>query len=423
MNIGVITVATKSHLSQARTLFASVARVHPEYQLFLCLTDRVDGHFDPAEEPYTIVEVERLGIPGFGDFALRYDVFEFNCAVKPFLFQWIFDNTALDAVIYLDSDILVYSRFDRLEAILRDGASVALTPHITKPLDGERLPSELTILRSGAFNLGFVAARRCRESLDFMRWWGKHLLTQGVNDQQAGLFVDQRWCDLAPCLLESLAILKDVGYNAAYWNLAERHIASTADGHWTVNGSPLTFFHFSGVDPADKHVISKFQDRFTWAGISNVQPLFEAYNTALMQAGWNETHLWPYAFDAVDGGGAIRRAVRMVYREAHPQPTDVTVGEWRGIVREVCNQPSTDVPVDEGIRITKLMHLLYRSRVDVQSAFAMHTPDGRAAFAGWFEEAGLTYGLSPELTQQQLIGQQQLPPPLEGHVHIEGRHA
>lgn len=403
MKIGVFTIASKNYVSYVRTLFASMARVHPEYTVFLCLADRLDGLLDPEQEPFTIVEAERLGVPHFGDFALRYDIMEFNTAVKPFMFRWLFDNTDLDAVIYLDPDILAYSRFTRLEMMLTDGASVVLTPHITRPLEDGKTPSDFSILKAGVFNLGFIAARRCSETLDFMNWWGRRLLTQCISDQPANLFVDQKWCDLAPCLLDNLAILKDVGYNAAYWNLAQRHVAQADDGRWVVNESPLTFFHFSGIVPSDKFLVSKYQDRFTWDDIPSVQPLFEAYNDALMQAGWRETHELPYGFDALADGQAIRLPVRMLYREEHPVPIHIDAAALRSFLNELCNQPSRDVPADDHIRISKLMYLVYRRQPDLQSAFSMHTPDGRRGYASWFEEAALAYGLSPDVTQQHLI--------------------
>lgn len=403
MTIGVYTVASKNYLSFVRTLFASLARVHPEYRLFLCLTDRVDGCFDPAGEPYTVVEIERLGMPNFGDLTLRYDILELNCAAKPFMCRWVLDNTDMDAVIYLDSDIAVYSRLDRVEEALADGASVVLTPHITAPLEDGRGPDDFGILKAGVFNLGFTATRRCEESIAFMGWLGRRLLTQGASDQQNGLFVDQKWCDLAPCLLDNLVILKDAGYNVAYWNFAHRLVARADDGRWVVNGLPLAFLHFSGIDPSNRRLISRFQDRFAWDDIAAIQPLFEAYHDALMRAGWQETRAWPYAFDALDDGRTIPQPVRLLYREEHPLPTAVSVDESSTYLRALCNMPSPDVPADEDLRISKLMYLIYRYRPDLHATYSLQTPDGRRAFAAWFEDVGQDFGLGPEFTQQQLI--------------------
>lgn len=383
---------------------ASLIKVHPEYKLYLCLADRLDGYFDPAAEPYAIVEAERLGIPNFGDFTLRYDIMEFNTAVKPFMFRWLFNNTDLDAVIYLDPDIQVFSRFDRLESMLSDGASVVLTPHITQPVEDGKKPNDYTFLQTGVFNLGFIAIRRCDERLAFIDWWGRRLLKQCVVDLQACLFVDQKWCDLAPCLLDNLKILRVVGYNVAYWNLAQRKISKAKNGQWLVNQSPLIFFHFSGVNPLDIYLVSKHQDRFSWKDIPDAQPLFRGYNDALMQAGWKESSNWPYAFDEMFGWKKIHRVVRMLYRTVRPQPADIEPVKAGEYIRDICNQPCPELRADSDVRVSQLMFFIYRTRGDLQSIFLLDTAEGRKQLAAWFEQAGpREYDLPPELTQQHLI--------------------
>lgn len=312
-SIGVFTIASKNYLAYVRVLMASIAKLHPDYRRYLCLADQIDGYFNPATESYAIVEADKLEVPNFKDFTRRYDVMEFNTAVKPFMFRWLFDNTDLDAVIYLDPDIQVFSRFERLESILSDGASVVLTPHITRPLEDESNPNDYNFLQTGVFNLGFITVRRCDESLAFIDWWGRRLLKHCIINFQANLFVDQKWCDLVPCFIDNLIILRDDGYNIAYWNLASRKISKAENCKWLANQSPLIFFHFSGFDPSYVHLISKYQNRFSWDDIPDVQPLFKAYNDILMQAGWEETHNWPYAFDVKFGWAKIKRMVRIRY--------------------------------------------------------------------------------------------------------------
>ena len=113
--IGVFTIASKNYLAYVRVLLKSVAKVHPEYELYLCLADRVDGYFDAVSEPFTVVQADAIGIPTLDDMAIRYDIMEFNTAVKPYMFQWLLQNKELDSVIYLDPDIRVYSRLTAIE--------------------------------------------------------------------------------------------------------------------------------------------------------------------------------------------------------------------------------------------------------------------------------------------------------------------
>jgi FkbM family methyltransferase len=408
-SIGVFTIASKNYLAYVRVLMTSLIKVHPEYKLYLCLADRLDGYFSPATEPYTIVEAEQLGIPNFGDFTLRYDIMEFNTAVKPFMFRWLFNNTDLDAVIYLDPDIQAFSKFDHLETMLNDGASVVLTPHITQPLEDDKNPNDYNFLQTGVFNLGFIAIQRCDESLAFIDWWGRRLSRQCIVDFQASLFVDQKWCDLANCFLDKLKILRDVGYNTAYWNLAQRKISKAKNGQWLVNQSPLVFYHFSGVNPSDLHLVSKHQNRFSWKDIPEVQALFRAYNDALMQAGWKESRNWPYVFDEMCGWKKVNRLVRMLYRTVQPQPADVELDKIGQYIRNICNQPCPDVRADSEVRVSRLMFFIYRTRGDLQSTLLLDTAKGRKQFASWFERAGLQeYDLPPELTQQHLIQERDL---------------
>lgn len=409
-SIGVFTIASKNYLAYVRVLLRSVARIHPEYKLFLCLADRVDGYFNPDDEPYTIVPAAELGIANFEDFSFRYDIMEFNTAVKPFMFRWLFDNTALDAAIYLDPDIQVFSRLEAIESALSNGASVVLTPHITQPLEDGKKPDDHSMLQTGVFNLGFIAVARCGESLQFVDWWGRHLLSQCASDLRAHLFVDQKWCDLAPCLLENLKILRHPAYNVAYWNLAHRKVRKDARGQWVVNDSPLAFFHFSGITPLDERLVSKYQDRFSWDDIPEAQPLFSEYNRALHDHGWDTSHNWPYAFDTMADGSAIYRGLRLIYRAEHPTPIQVEPAAIRAHLESICNRPTPAVQSDRRIRITVLMYLIYCLRNDLQAAFPLNTPWGRKQYAFWFESGGpREYGLPARVSQQRLVRGQSAP--------------
>jgi hypothetical protein len=62
------------------------------------------------------------------------------------------------------------------------------------------------------------------------------------------LYVDQRWLDLLAASSYTVGVVRDPGFNVAYWNLHERKLALDDNGTWSVNKQPLKFFHFSGFD-------------------------------------------------------------------------------------------------------------------------------------------------------------------------------
>lgn len=388
------TIVSKNYLAYARTLLKSVKETHPEFSLFVCLVDTTDNYFNPSEEIFTVIQADQLNIPTFADMAIRYDIMELNTAVKPFMFRWLFDNLDIENAIYLDPDIKVYSSLDELLVEFKLGASVILTPHISKPLEDEKLPSDHGMLQAGVFNLGFIAAKRCPETLDFMAWWGKKLLTHAVSDFSKNLFTDQKWCDLAPCFLNNLKVIKHPGYNVAYWNLSHNNIEKRSHNCWQVNNKPLVFFHFSGIDPEKREMVSKHQNRFNWSDLNNdCRDLFTDYIDELLANEWKTSRDWPYAYGNI-GDIELTTIMRHFYRKENPTPWDVINMDIESYLVNLCNQPFSE----KDKRITYLMNFIYSVRQDLQNAFNLLSTQGRDEFVNWFKcVAPIEYSIHQKL--------------------------
>ncbi len=220
--IAACTIVSKNYLSLARVWNASVQKHHPGMRTFVLIVDRVEGAFDAGQEPFEVIEVERLGIPDFPDLAFKYNILELNTAVKPFLLEYIFQQRGVEQLVYFDPDTVLYGPIDKALAMLEE-KQIVVVPHILSPqaVDGLR-PNETDFLISGAYNLGFLALRKSEEVLSFLRWWQERLIDACFSAPERGLFTDQKWIDLVPSIFSGVGILKDRGYNAAYWNLHER---------------------------------------------------------------------------------------------------------------------------------------------------------------------------------------------------------
>jgi hypothetical protein len=103
-------------------------------------------------------------------------------------------------------------------------ADILLTPHILSPIRDDKKPMERDFLRSGVFNLGFVGVSNRPPAREFLDWWEARCLKEGFNELRAGLFVDQKWVNFAPCFFSGVEIIRDPGCNVAYWNLHERKL-------------------------------------------------------------------------------------------------------------------------------------------------------------------------------------------------------
>lgn len=404
MKISIFTIASKNYLPYVRILMNSIAKYHPKYSMYLCLADKVDGYFNREEYDFEIVETDKLKIKNFQQIAFKYDIMEFNTAVKPFMFKWLFDNTDTDYVIYLDPDIKLFSKMNRLEEIFRNGASAVLTPHINKPLMDDKTPNDVHMLKSGVFNLGFISLSRKKEALDFIDWWGFRLQKYCIADFSQNLFVDQKWCDLAPCFLKELYILHDVNYNVAYWNLPHRNLEF--DGNkLKVNGQDVVFFHFSGVDAENPGLLSKYQDRKKLMTNKALQKIIQDYIHELKDYDIAKTRQWPYYYGFCKCGREILNIYREVYNKNSHLHRDVKDCFDFEIIKYICNSPSLEKGERKnGAIISNLMYSVYLSRPDVVKAFPLDTAQSVKAFCHWFENSGrMEYGFPDTLINQNQI--------------------
>ena len=288
-------------------------RAHePDCARYIILVDRKTEFLAAPDHEASVVWAEDLGIENFDFAAFSYDVLELNTNIKPRALRRLLENH--DVCVYLDPDIRVYQPLIPVWEALQT-ASVVLTPHMLVPVYDAARPSERDLLRFGVFNLGFIGIAATDEGRDVLCWWENRCLTQGFQAPADGLFVDQKFMDLAPGYFSSLAILRHPGLNVAYWNLHER-TPYLADGRWRVAGEDLVFFHFSGFiyHPKPKEVdeISKYTNRISLKRRPELRPLFNDYRTALLRNGYESFIKMPYSFAEFDNGVSIPRIGRRV---------------------------------------------------------------------------------------------------------------
>jgi len=384
----VCTIIAKNYLAFARVLMASVRRWLPDALRIVILVDRVDGYFDPANEDFEIIPSEALDLPDSRWFHFKYTVLELCTAVKPYALDFLFRRYQLDHLVYLDPDIKIYGPMRPLLDML-SRHSIILVPHITEPLDDEYRPSELDILRSGTYNLGFIALSASAETARFLQWWQAKVYDQCVVDLVRGLFVDQRWVDLVPGLFQAVRILREPGYNVAYWNLKHRKIEKTEDGY-LVNGRPLYFFHFSGFDPENPSQFSRHQNRYRLADLGDACSLVLDYRDDLLAQGYSQCKNWPYAYGRFQNGFPIPDIGRPLHHEAPEvvaRVEDPFSDEGFRAFLEVWNQPILS-PNGERPGVTRLAYRIYRTRSDVQAAMPDIFGGDLIRFLEWIVSSG-----------------------------------
>ncbi|MBS7793113.1 glycosyltransferase [Roseococcus sp. SDR] len=275
----VFTLCSANYLPVATPLMHSLAAQEPHARRVLVLAERELP--EPARRDLAgflhceILLCTEIGVPHLDRMAFQYDHTEFNTALKPFVFQFLF-RQGHERVVYLDPDIELHQSLDLVWDAL-DEHDATVTPHILEPLPEDGCaPTNENMARCGQFNFGFVAFANRAASRAFLDWWAERLTDHCIFHPNHFFFVDQFYGAMVASFVERCCILHHPGLNFAYWNAPQRPLA-WGDTGFEVAGAPLVFAHFSGFAPQDPLALSRHQNRLRAEAGTPLGMLLEAY--------------------------------------------------------------------------------------------------------------------------------------------------
>ena len=302
---------TYSYLSRARILAQTLRRAHPDWAIHAVIVDEPPPGLDEAAalaEFDHVVDAATLRLKRFRPWLFKHDIVEACTAVKGQMMVELLD-AEFAKVVYLDPDIAVFHPLDGIIDRL-DQSSIVLTPHQCEPntTPMEVGDNELTSLKYGIFNLGFVAVRNDETGRGFATWWAQQLYRACYNAVETGIFTDQKYCDLVPGLFDQVFIERDPGCNVASWNLSRRHLAF-AGSDLLVNGAPLKFYHFTKIGGDGDTMTERYAGANT-----EVFEVWHWYKRALLSNAVPGIPPRYWSYGAFSNGQPIPKAAREFYR-------------------------------------------------------------------------------------------------------------
>jgi hypothetical protein len=320
------TLCSINYLAQATGLSESMKKTNPSWRFIIGIVDKNVQNIDLSFVDAEIVWVDELAIAGFDEMVKKYNVVELLTSVKPFYFNWFLKQSAeLNNVVYFDPDILVFQPLTDLEQKLEQ-YDIILTPHYTTPITDACIPTELHIMQTGIYNLGFLAVRNTENTKNLMDWWSDKLSTQCIINLSRGLFVDQLWMNLTPVYFEKVLIDKYSGYNMAHWNIHERFLSVEKDGYY-VNGVPLVFYHFSHYNPAKPNEIAAFHNRFNFESRTDLKEIYDTYHKGLLTYNFFKLKKTPCYFVKDEKKKKRKKELENFLRVAMPGPLKTAVSK------------------------------------------------------------------------------------------------
>lgn len=283
------TLCSNNYLPFAISLGNSLLQFLPDSKIIIGLVDEIHPTIDYSSlGDFEFLPCFNLGYPEFESMLAGYNIIEFNTAVKPFYFEYLFKNhTDVDRIYYIDPDILFYQTPELLNQEWTVDASIQLTPNLLW-LPDRLVRGELASMKHGHNNLGYIGMQRGEETDEIIRWWKERLTTHCLLDKCNGIFVDQKWMDLAPLFFKGIVSVKHPGWNMAWWNLTERRLGKNEAGYYVNDLSiPLIFFHFSGFKPGATTMTERIKSaEFDMESEGALRDIFQEYELLLLDNGF-----------------------------------------------------------------------------------------------------------------------------------------
>src|ERR1700736_683794 len=395
VRIKFFTICASNYLANAVVLGRSVSAAHGGSRLTVFLLDALPKQATRLDHLDIIPADAIMPIADWHHYQCFYDPLELATSIKPLCFNYLL-TADCEAALYLDPDIVVFQPLTLALSALQAGHEIVLTPHILTPLpaDGKK-PDDRAIMASGIYNLGFAALANTPQRRAFVGWWGRQLRTLALADVRAGLFTDQKWIDFAPVFSPKTHIIRDPGYNVAYWNLHERRLTRSGTS-WRVTfvdgcQNDLTFFHFSGYS-ATADILSKHENRFRNRPPADTRQLLDQYSDDLLASGLYPLAQRPIAAPRFANGAAWDPICRMLYRSvlaADPDFADPLQGD--AFLKIAARSEAGD-------HLPRYLRTILKQRPDVAHAY----DDGRnlSAYLAWiFKDGPKQLGIDLDLVR------------------------
>lgn len=390
------TVITPDYTAQARVLVKSIVALCSPKHVIVYIVGR--GHYkDLFRDLQCDVELaaDIIGQPAYDDLVTRYGAAETCFALKPMLAEALLAKGA-SQIIFVDADCLFLSAPTQAEFALKEGASAVFTPHILRSAAGQHYVDDRAFLRSGSINIGFFGISSTNEARELLAWWKDRVCADCTVDDGHGTYYEQKWLDLAQSLFEGVTLIRDQGYNIAYWNMHQRPLKKATKGLWTVDAQPVVFVHFSRwaistmtpEEYAGKHIQNQ-------AAIEASLPILEAYLVAVkaeQEVNGIDTLSIPVDDQQLPDGSPITQ----IMRRALWRNIAVLDGKPKTLL-DVLNAPSPRILQFPPYTLSNFYEEFWLSRPDLKNnKFDVDIADGLRAFIRWIVDVGQDESKIPE---------------------------
>lgn len=245
---GFCIILSKYRLYQGITLYRSLAYNYNSFRVFiLCIDEEAFEICNKLQLKNTIlVKTDVLQDGRLNVIKMDRRLNEYCWTLKPFFLEYIMNEyDYLDNVVYLDADLCFFNDPTPIFECSKNYCAL-LSEH-------DFLEKNSIVEKNcGKYNSGFIVFKKCKTSLDILKWWEEKCIDWCFDGLDEGKFGDQKYLDLMPRLFEGICSITVPGVNIAPWNEGKYYFNNQFD-KVHANQEKLICYHYCGLRLLNKN--------------------------------------------------------------------------------------------------------------------------------------------------------------------------
>ena len=236
------TLFDSGYLLRALAMYESLARQEKEFTLYIFAFDKAaENLLQKLALPNTVViPLEKLEDKELKRLRQERTWTEYCWTCSCHTILYVIEHFPVEEVTYIDADLFFFDSPQRLlDEFHASGKDVLITPHRFSPEY-----SHLAV--NGIYCVQFMTFRNTVAGLNILYEWCKQCREWCYNRVEGTLFGDQGYLNDWPERFSDVHVLHDIG-GAGPWNI-QQHTCSEGDLGPAIDGVPVVFYHFSGVE-------------------------------------------------------------------------------------------------------------------------------------------------------------------------------
>lgn len=272
------TYFNKHYLLKGLALYTSLIKHDYTAKLdILCMDDYTKDMLDRLK----LKGVKTIALSDFEDDALREaksnrSMVEYFWTCTPSLPRYILAQyPQLEMVAYFDADLFFYSSLNPIFTELGK-QSIYMVEH--RYPDDQKYRDNI----SGRFNVAVQFWRNNNMGKKCINWWRDKCNEWCYLKEEPGRFGDQLYLNQWPKLFKNIVISKNLGVNAAPWNIAQYKVSKKKNKVY-INADKLVVYHFHQLEYySEQNYDYAHGYQFAKSTVKHIyQPYIKALNKAL----------------------------------------------------------------------------------------------------------------------------------------------